>query len=418
MKKQIVLALALLVSTLSFAQKSEIKAAEKAIKDNNFSDAKSQLKSAEPLIENADDKLKAKYYFLLGQALYANGAGLSSEMPKALESFEMVKTIENGKGKYSGEIDQLKTDLLNSLVAKGYKSNQDKRYESSAQDYNMAYRLSPKDTIYLYYAATSAIQGQHYDMALKYYEELKELKYDGSETLYTAVDKASGKEETFSNKTVRDASVLGGSHIAPKEKLTDSKLPLITKMLADIYIYKGEDDKATEAIKEARAANPDDLSLILSEANIELKLGNEKRFKELMLEAINKDPQNAVLRYNVGVMIMKEGEYDAARKEFNKALELDPTMKDAAINISTTYIEEGNKLVEVMNNLGTSDADFEKYDELKLQKSELFKQGAIALEKYLETNEGNNDLYQQLNSIYLAIGEVDKANMYKAKIKE
>ena len=418
MKKQIVLALALLVSTLTFSQKNEIKAAEKAIKDDNFSDAKAELKLAEPLIDNADDKLKAKYYFLMGKALYANGTGSNADMPKALESFEMVRKIENGDGKYSNEIDQLKKDILNSLVAKGYKSNQEKRYESSAQDYNMAYRLSPKDTIYLYYAATSAIQGQHYDMALEYYEELKDLKYDGSEILYTAVEKESGKEETFSNKTVRDASVLGGSHIAPKEKLTDSKLPLITKMLADIYIYKGEDDKATEAIKEARAENPDDLSLILSEANIELKLGNDKRFKELMLEAINKDPENAVLRYNVGVMVMKEGEYEAARKEFSKALEIDPSMRDAAINISTTYIEEGNKLVEVMNNLGTSDADFEKYDKLKLQKSDLFKQGAIALEDYLENNEGDNDLYQQLNSIYLAIGDIDKANLYKAKIKE
>ena len=418
MKKQIIIALALLVTVFSFAQKSEIKAAEKAIKAKNYSDAKSELAKAESLIANADDKLKAKYYFLKGQALYANGAGSALDMPKALESFKMVKQIENGKGKYSEIVDKLKFELLNSLVASGYKANQEKRYESSAQDYNTAYRLSPKDTIYLYYAATSAIQGQHYDLALGYYEELKDLKFDGSETVYTATNKETGKEETFNNKVVRDASVKTGSHIAPKEKMTDSKLPLITKMLADIYIYKGEDDKATEAIKEARAENPDDLSLILSEANIELKLGNNDKFKSLMQEAILKDPNNAVLRYNIGVMTMKEGEYDAARKEFLKALDLDPTMKDAALNISTTYIEQGNSLVEVMNALGTSDADFKKYDELKEQKVDLFKKGASALESFLKTNEGTNDLYQQLNSIYLAVGEVDKAKMYKNMIKE
>ena len=44
MKKQIIVALALLVSTLSFAQKNEIKAAEKAIKSGNFADAKSAIK--------------------------------------------------------------------------------------------------------------------------------------------------------------------------------------------------------------------------------------------------------------------------------------------------------------------------------------------------------------------------------------
>ena len=34
-----------------------------------------QLSSAEGLIGSADDKTKAKFYLLKGQALYANGAG-------------------------------------------------------------------------------------------------------------------------------------------------------------------------------------------------------------------------------------------------------------------------------------------------------------------------------------------------------
>lgn len=418
MKKQIVIALALFVSMFSFSQKNELKAAEKAIKAKNYSDAKVQLEKAKPLIESADDKLKAKYYFLEGQALYANGAGSIIDKPKAIKSFEKVLKIENGNGKYSGEVNKIKSEVLNSLLASGYEANQEQRFEKSANDYNMAYRISPKDTIYLYYAATSAIQGKLYDRALEYYEELKDLRFDGSEVVYIATNKESGKEETFTNKSVRDASLIAGTHLAGKEKKTDSKLPLITKILADIYIFKGEDEKATDAVREARAASPDDVSLIISEANIELKLGNEKKFKALMEEAKQKDPDNPVLHYNIGVMTMKEGEYDTARTSFNRALELDPTMKDAAINISTTYIEEGNSLVEIMNSLGTSEADFEKYDELKAQKVEFFKQGAMALEKYLEKNEGTNDLFQQLNSIYLAVGDVDKAKKYESMIKE
>ena len=41
---------ALLVSTFSFAQKNEIKAAEKALKTGSFSEAKSTLSAAESLI--------------------------------------------------------------------------------------------------------------------------------------------------------------------------------------------------------------------------------------------------------------------------------------------------------------------------------------------------------------------------------
>ena len=64
-------------------------------------------------------------------------------------------------------------------------------------------------------------------------------------------------------------------------------------------------------------------------------------------------------------------------------------------------------------------ADFKKYDELKAKKEDFFRQGAAVLEGFLANNpNGNNDVFQQLNNIFLAIGEVDKAKKYKAMIKQ
>src|SRR5690606_41235501 len=45
---------------ISFAQKNELKAAEKAIKSGNYADAKAAINSAEALIASADDKTKAQ----------------------------------------------------------------------------------------------------------------------------------------------------------------------------------------------------------------------------------------------------------------------------------------------------------------------------------------------------------------------
>jgi tetratricopeptide (TPR) repeat protein len=421
MKKQIVVALALLVSTFSFSQKDELKAAEKAIKNKDFADAKAAIQSAESLIGAADDKTKAKFYFLKGQALYANGAGSTEDTDGAIESFNMVKDIESkaGKMKYSSDVDEMKQSMLGNFLTKANTALQEKRFLQSSDGFNKAYRMSPKDTLYLYYAASTAVTAQDYDTSLKFYEELRDLGYKGEEIEYSATNKETGEPENFDSKSLRDFAVKGGTHILPKENKTDSRSGEIIKNIALIYISKGEDDKAITAIKEARAENPDDVSLIISEANIELKLGNDDKFKSLMEEATLKDPNNASLRYNIGVMTMKEGQYDAARTSFKKALELDPTMQDAALNISTTYIEEGNKLVEEMNGLGTSDADFKRYDELKEQKVQLFEEGANILVQFLDNNpNGTNDIFRQLNNIYLAIGEVDKAKMYKAKIKE
>jgi hypothetical protein len=118
MKKQIIIALALLVSTFSFSQKDELKAAEKAIKNKNFADAKAAIQSAESLIGSSDDKTKAKFYFLKGQALYANGAGSGQETDEAIESFNMVKDIEakGGKLKYTANIEELKNQMLTNFL--------------------------------------------------------------------------------------------------------------------------------------------------------------------------------------------------------------------------------------------------------------------------------------------------------------
>ena len=40
---------------------------------------------------------------------------------------------------------------------------------SAAKGFEKAYRMSPKDTLYLYYAASTAVTAQDYDNALEYY---------------------------------------------------------------------------------------------------------------------------------------------------------------------------------------------------------------------------------------------------------
>lgn len=140
MKKQIVVALALLLGSFTYAQKDEIKAAEKAIKSGNYADAKSAINSAEALIANADDKTKAKFYFLKGQALYANGNSSDADISTAIESFNMVKTIEeqSGKSKYSGDVDEIKQDMLTSFLKTANEALQKKDYLASSKGFEKA----------------------------------------------------------------------------------------------------------------------------------------------------------------------------------------------------------------------------------------------------------------------------------------
>ncbi|MCK8482064.1 tetratricopeptide repeat protein [Psychroserpens algicola] len=419
MKKQIVVALALLVSTMSFSQKSELKAAEKAIKTGNFADAKSAIQSAESLIGGADDKLKAKFYFLKGQALYANGTASNSDIDAAIESFNKVSDVEgSSKGKYTVQVNTLKTEILNNFLTKANSALQSKDYVKSSIGFEKAYRMSPQDTLYLYYAASTAVTGQDYETSLKYYEELRDLGYQGVETQYLAVNKESGEEELFDNQLMRDASVRAGSHIAPKQKNTESKSAEIVKNIALIHLSNGDNEKAISAMKDAREQNPDDLGLLISEANVHLKMGNKDRFKELMQEATTKDPDNAELQYNLGVIAGEAGEVDAAKSYYEKAIALDPSYADAYNNMAVLILGQEKEIFDQMNALGTSAADDRKYEELQGQKQKLYESAIPFLETTLKLKPKSIQAAKTLMNIYSALSMTDKFQDMKAKVAE
>ncbi|HKK12544.1 MAG TPA: tetratricopeptide repeat protein, partial [Flavobacteriaceae bacterium] len=384
MKKQIIVALAILVSAFSFSQKDEIKDAEKAIKNGNFADAKMAINKAEGLITSADDKWKARFYLAKGQALYANGTGSNDDIDAAIESLDMVKTVEGEHGRYAEDVATLKQSMLSNFLTKGQKALEAKQYVQSSDDFNNAYRMSTKDTIYLYYAASTAVSGQDYDKALKYYQELRDLNYHGAEMQYTAVNKETNKVEAFDNKNLRDLSVKAGTHIKPEDKRSEPKSAEIIKNIALIYIAKGENEKAAAAMKEARKENPDDLNLLISEANIMLKLGKKDEFKRLMEEATVKDPKNAELQYNLGVIAAEGGDNETAMNYYKKAIELDPNYADAYNNLAVIILDKDQRIVEKMNALGTSAADNKKYDEYKLQRLDVYNEAIPYLEKALE----------------------------------
>jgi len=418
MKKQIIVALALLVSSFSFSQKDELKDAEKAIKGGNYADAKSAIKSAEALIGSADDKTKAKFYFLKGQALYANGTATSDDMNSAIESFEKVIEIErkDGKSKYSDEVNEIKQLMLNTFLSKGNAALESKNYSVSSMAFEKAYRMSPKDTLYLYYAASTAVNAQDYKTSLEYYEELRDLGFTGVQMEYTAINKESGETEVFNSASLRDLSVKAGTHISPKDGKTDSKRGEIIKNIALIYVNNGEKEKALNAMTEARAANPDDLGLLLSEANIHLQLGNKQEFKNLMEVATKKDPNNAELQYNLGVVASEAGDVESARKYYEKAITLDPKYADAHNNIAVLILGGEQAIIEEMNKLGTSAADNKKYDELKNKRSEIYKDAIPYLTKTLELRPKNVDAAKTLMNIYSALGETAKFKEMKAKV--
>jgi len=420
MKRIILVVAAFSFVMVGVAQKNEIKDAEKALKGGDIASAKTALEAAEGTISAADEKLQAQYYFNKGQ-VYSSLAknGDDSAFQTAIDAYRKVLDVEtaSGKSKYTSETNQYIAGLTGDLVNSAVADNSDKNFKQAAEKLHMSYKISPQDTIYLYYAASSAVNGGEWEDALKYYNELQEVGYDGSGVTYKAKNAETGEIEEM-DKTQRDLMVKSGAYTDPVDEKIPSKKGEIVKNTALIYTQLGQDENALGAYKAARESDPTDVNLILNEANLYFKQGDKDKFKSLMAEAIAIAPDNADLYYNVAVISMEQGNIEEARDNYKKALEINPSYTNAFLNLSTTYVNEGNSYIDEMNSLGNSRADIARYEELKTKKDDLFQSGAQVLEDALKTNPDNQGVLTQLKNIYGAMGDNDNYMRVKKLLGE
>ncbi|OCB77845.1 hypothetical protein B0A79_21450 [Flavobacterium piscis] len=417
--KYVILASALLISVATFAQKDQIKSAEKALKGGDAQGAITILNDAENMVANAKDVEQAQFYSVKANA-YLDLANKKIEESKnlslAAENYKKLIDVEkaSGKLKYSTQaaasITEIKGKLINSAIA----DSQASKHSEGAKKLYDAYLLDKKDTINLYYAASTAVNAQDFDLALPMYEELKQLNYSGKGTSYTAVNKISGNEDGFNSAKDRDLAVKLGTHEKPQTEAIPSKRGEIYKNLALILVQKGRSEDAKKAIADARKANPDDSSLILTEANLYLESKDFDTYKKLVGEALQKDPNNADLVFNLGVLSANAKNSADAEKYYLKAIEINPKYTNAYLNLAALKLEAEKPIIDEMNKLGTSAKDMKRYDVLKAQRENVFKAVIPYLKKANELDPKNEDVSKTLLGVYKALEMTAEAKALKA----
>ena len=418
--KYVILASALLISVATFAQKDQIKSAEKALKSGDAQGAITILKDAENTVVNAKDTEQAQYYFVIGNAylvLADKNVEAGKNLSLAAESYKKLIDLEktSGKQKYSTQaatsITQIKGKLINAAIAD---TQANKQAEGAKKLYD-AYLLDQKDTINLYYAASTYVNAQDYDAALTAYDELKKLNYSGKGTNYLAVSKVSGNQDNFATAKERDQAVKLGTHEKPETENIPSKRGEIYKNIALILVQKGRVEDAKKAISDARKSNPDDTSLILTEANLYLDTKDYETYKKLVGEALQKEPNNKELIFNLGVISANANNAADAEKYYLKVIEIDPNYANAYLNLAALKLEAEKPIIDEMNKLGTSDKDTKRYNVLKAKRQEVFKGVIPYLKKANELDPKNEDVKKTLLGVYSALEMTAEAKALKAK---
>ncbi|WP_028375788.1 tetratricopeptide repeat protein [Leeuwenhoekiella sp. MAR_2009_132] len=416
MKTKSLLLAALSFTALTFAQKKEIKSAEKTVDAGSYVQAQTEISGLESMMGQMDEKEKEYYYFIKGRAyLGADDNKKADDLLKAMEAFTKVSEF-NGGSKYGQEATQFKQQAMNAVISSAVDDQNAEKYDAAATKLYTLYTLSPKDTSYLYFAASNAVNGQNYDTALDYYTQLKDLGYTGIETKFTAKNKENGQVESFNSKQQRDLFVKSGSHEDPKTEVTESRAGEIAKNIALIYVQEGENEKAISAIDDALAENPDDDALLRSAADVYLKMDMTAEYEAAMNKVIAKDPNNPGLYFNLGVGASKAGNDDKAMSYYTKALEIDPNYSAANLNIAALMLGKDKEIIEQMNTLGNSKADNAKYSELKKKRLALYSDAVPYLEKAIAGEEVNIEAVRTLYNIHVQLGNTAEADKYKAQL--
>ena len=394
--KNILTFLLLIFISFGYSQKKELRNANKFYDSGEYLSALDLLETSKSLFDSSDDKIKSQVMLLYGK-IYTS----TEDFELAIRSFNNSRELGANENDLNFEINKLETAIITSAIA----DNESENFSDAAKKLKIVYDINPENNaLYLYYAASSAVNSNDLSLALEYYLILRDIKYEGIETKYYITDVSNETEIEISSETEFNLLKKSKDYSNPREEETESKFPEIVKNIAIIYKQLGQNDMALAAIETARASNPDDVGLIITAANIYFELDDKEAFKLAMSEAIEKEPNNPILYYNLGVVSGELGEKESARTYYEKSIELDPTNENSYLNLVALILDGEQEIVNEMNSLGTSRSDNLRYDELKITREELYKE-CVPILKDLIAISNDIEAIRTLMNIYGTLGD-------------
>ena len=408
------------------AQKKELRKIDKLVLESFWEEAKDELDTSKSLILSSEDKYKAQFYFY--DAKVSNEIDEYENAINSLNELNKLNPTSNLPSKLQIDYSNLSLIIANDIVNAAIKDNQEENYLEGAKKLIMAYEMDKEEYIdYLYFAAGSAVNGRDYDLSLEYYLKLKNMNYTGIVDEYYVTNVESGVEEKVANQTEYELLKNSNDYTNPRIGQTQSRFPEIVKNIALIYLQQDKIDLAKEAIREAREVQPNDVTLLLNEADLFIRLSNaakndeemliyRNKFKESMKIAIEIEPENGILYYNLGVISSRENEVDDAENYYLKAISFKPDYTDAYLNLYNIYKGKDEAITQQMDKLGFSKEDTKRYEEFKNLRQIEWKKVLPIFENWYEIDSKNIDCLKILSGINNVIGNDEISKNYQAKI--
>lgn len=190
-------------------------------------------------------------------------------------------------------------------------------------------------------------------------------------------------------------------------------------MMINIYNGPKEDKvKGLEVVREAKKKFPDHPDFGKIEIGILIDQGKIDEAKRGLEEAIKKEPDNKVLHFYLGYANATLNESEAAIKNYQEALRIDPKYFEAQLFLAKEMFKPAAVIKKEMANLGISEADRKKRFELDKILVEKLKVALPHWEQAERINPSDQEVLDQLYSIYGDLGMDAQVKRIEARYKE
>lgn len=332
-----ILSFLLLINASVFAQKEEIKEAQTYYAKGQIEEALGILKKIEYLVINAPDEVKTEFFFTKGNIykdLATKNIDAASNFTLASGAYQDVLLYENESRnyKYAYKANLALKEMKFKLVDGAFKDYKAGKFKESADKSYEVYLFDKKDTLNLFNAASSSLSAKDYVSSIKYFEQLKKIKYSGKGMIYYATNKKTKEEEAFVSMSAREISVRDGLYEKPRNFFPPSKKEEILTSLGFAYLEQNDYCNAEKYYEEGLQINQNCVDCYIN--LVYVKIQEKKEILDKM--ALLGNSKTEMQQYDV-LDAQKDEIVKSAIPYLKKALTIEPKNESAVKSLLGIY---------------------------------------------------------------------------------
>ena len=421
MKKLFVAAILFLAATVSFAQKVEIQNASNYLRNEQLGKA---LESADKAVSHEDTKKDHKAWFYKGAICLE-----MNNLYKWANSCELGMSQEEVEAKMASFGNQYQP--VKALSDKRYKFDDGTKGRKLTYKYGLEFIISAEDKLVEVIEPTDGAFASRNLLAeaeealmnsLEFNVDDNDLKQKALGNMGVIYDNvfntavAKYNEEAYleaASAFEKAYDILGKLGTVDSSSLSNANLAY--KLAVQNYIENEKYNEALEVINVAKEKFPQDVDLIINEANIYLKLENNAKTVELLEYLMDIEKDNATIFYAAGVSYDVLEDFDKAASAYKRAIELDPNYFDANYNLGALYVNKAAVIQEEINALPLDAND--EYQAKQTEMKDFLKQALPYLEKADELQPDDQYTLTSLKEIYSRLSMYDKVKEINARLE-